>query len=948
MSSQQRARSCLISLLWMMALAMMPAWSMASAQPLATPLHKGANSNLLAGAQLYQDHGQQFPATVADLPRWRAALRPAAKVDLLGGSYWLVVAVRNDSTDPNWVLDANDTLIDVVDARLYGVDGSEQRVTTGYRASHDYLLHYGKAVTLTPGADYHLALRFSSPYYARTPVIALSAESDYRALVWRENVLIIGSLGALLALAIFNFFIVSFTRDRSTLFYALYIVAYGAAWAMTFHLPTDLFGFRMLELHYLPFFLLPVFSTLFYTRFLRLATIAPRLARASRINLVLPLVLMPSCFLALNWAHTLATVAISIWMVLALASGVTAWRKGYRPARYFVFGFVALMLPGLFILPANLGLTPALVGNAQLWTLLGGTLDGLLLAFALADRIRLMGSTLEQQVQERTADLTRSNLALTQAKNQAEAVSRHRIDFLSAMSHDIRTPLAGVIGMLKFALQDASVQGRTQEYLRVGLHNGESLLAILNDILDFSKIDAGKLSLEQVDFRLADLTDDAIAILQGNADSKSLLLRAELDAGLPEFVRADPTRIRQILLNLLGNAIKFTERGEVVLRVSADAAQLTFSVTDTGLGIAPEVHERLFQRFEQADHSTTRRYGGTGLGLAICKELVTLMGGAIFADSRVGIGSRFWFTLPLLAGSAPPHAAQKVRGRHSHQLRVLCAEDVRTNQIIIGTLLEYMGHQVHIVENGVEALHALSTSDFDLVLMDGRMPLMDGEQATRLIRAGGSATEKVRDSAVAILALTANASEPDCSRYLAAGMNGFLSKPVDDKALYDHIEELIVRLLERGRPLRRQADVDTHDARDVEHELALQFGGSHASRITASPAAAPITVVPLPGLSRQHMENITQAFLEEAPRKLAQGREALDTGDARAASLAFHALKGSAGYLSSSELHQLAHRMENLVTEGDLMEAEALYPEVEKALRRALRDLQPVVQQGVH
>ena len=915
---------------------MLLACQLAHAQPAPVVLQPGGANNLLPAAQLFADDGQPFPATAAAIPAWRATLRSAPRVNLTGGAYFLLVPLHNASAETHWVIDPNDTLIDRVEARLYGPGGSVQQVRTGYRGGHDYLLHYGKDVNLASGAGYQLVLRFSSPYYARVPAVGMVTQEDYRKLVWRENAMIMASLGALLALAIFNFFIVSFTRDRSTLFYALYILCYAAAWAMAFHLPTDLYGFHLLELHYLPFFLLPVFSTLFYTRFLRLAQIAPGLARASRINLVLPLVLLPSCVFALSWVNALATVAISVWMVLALASGVAAWRNGYHPARYFVTGFIALMLPGLLILPTNVGLMPSLVDNAQLWTLLGGTLDGLLLAFALADRIRLMGNSLEQRVQERTYELTRANDALTLAKNQAEAVSRNRIDFLSAMSHDIRTPLAGVIGMLKFALQDRSVQGRTQEYLRIGLHNGESLLAILNDILDFSKIDAGKLALEHVDFSLAELVGDATAILQGNADAKSLLLRCELGHGLPDYVRGDPTRIRQILINLLGNAIKFTERGEVVLRVAADHAadppQLVYTVTDTGPGMPAEVRERLFQKFEQADHSTTRRYGGTGLGLAICKDLVNLMGGTIAADSRPGAGSRFWFTLPLEAGGAPRPAVYKARVRHSHQLRVLCAEDVRTNQIIIGTLLENMGHQVHIVENGVEALHALSTFDFDLVLMDGRMPLMDGEEATRLIRGGGNASARVRDPGLAILALTANASEPDCTRYLMAGMDGFLSKPVDEAKLYDHIEAIIARLLAKARPLRQ---LGAAAATEPEHALALQFE-------TAAPDQPHerIQVTPLPGLSRQHMERITLAFLDEAPRKLAQGREALAAGDAGAASLAFHGLKGSAGYLSSAELHRLAHRMEELAGAQWLEEAAALLPELELALQRALRDLQ--------
>ncbi|HEX8403332.1 MAG TPA: ATP-binding protein, partial [Duganella sp.] len=692
---------------------------------------------------------------------------------------------------------------------------------------------------------------------------------------------------------------------------------------------------------YVPFFLLPVLSTLFYTTFLRLREYAPRLYKLSRVNIVLPLLTLPSCFFFLSYAHTIATIVITIWMTMALTSGIVVWRRGYQPARFFVLGFVALMVPGLLILPANVGLIPAVVVNAQLFTLLGGTLDGVLLAFALADQIRLLRNTLEQRVQERTAQLS-------EAKEHAEVVSRHRIDFLSAMSHDIRTPLAGVIGMIKFAMRDQSVRGRTEEYLRIGLRNSESLLAILNDILDFSKIDAGRLSIETVDFDLIALIDDALGILQGQADAKSLLLRSDLALDLPRYVRGDPTRLRQILLNLLGNAIKFTDRGEVRLEVSSrptenGRASVSFNVTDTGPGIPADTLPRLFQKFEQADHSTTRRYGGTGLGLAICKELVELMGGSISADSRVGAGSTFSVTLPLAPGEEPAADPfkQPARDHHAYRLRVLCAEDVRTNQIIVSTLLENMGHEIRIVENGLQALHALSTGAYDLVLMDGRMPMMDGEQATRLIRSGGSEDYRVLDPGIPIIALTANASDHDRARYLAVGMDGFLSKPVDERLLYDQIEKTIAQHLSRGRPLR--ATDAARDSAARTEALDRQFGVDAEAHGGASPESTTVQIMPLAGLSFQHRQRITQAFLEEAPRRMETARAAVVAGNTGAAAAAIHALKGSAGYLSSTHLHELCSEMESAAAAGQLVEVADMLAGVEAALDKACGDLRTAV-----
>jgi signal transduction histidine kinase/DNA-binding NarL/FixJ family response regulator/HPt (histidine-containing phosphotransfer) domain-containing protein len=921
----------------------------AQAEPM--PLSKQGIAHLGKGGQLFLAENDDAPADAAALPAWLARQLPADQVDLFGGAYWLHAQVRNDSGETAWVIDPNDTLIDLVDIYVYGPGphAAAQTLLTGYQRPHEYLLHYGMNVQLAPGATYDILIRFSSPYYARAPLFGVQTQQAYRKLVGKENFLMVASIGALLALGLFNFFIFSITLEKASAYYALYVLTYGLAWAMTFHVFADLFDWHQLQLHYVPFFLLPFFSTLFYMHFLRLRDYSLLLYRLSKVNLALPLLLLPSCFFALSYAHTLATIAISIWMLLALVCGIVVWRRGYQPARFFVLAFVALMLPGFLILPANLGLMPAMVANAQLVTLLGGTFDGLLLAFALADQIRLLRNNLEQRVQERTLALTLSNDALLKAKEHAEVVSRHRIDFLSAMSHDIRTPLAGVIGMLKFALRDQSVKGRTQEYLRIGLHNGVSLLTILNDILDFSKIDAGKLTLETVDFDLLALIGDAAGIVQSQADAKSLLLRRELALDLPRYVRADPTRLRQILINLLGNALKFTANGEVLLEVRRartpprgdGRSDIEFIISDTGPGIDADTLPRLFQKFEQADHSTTRRYGGTGLGLAICKELVELMQGTIGVESRVGIGSRFHFTLPLTPGSAPAADARRParHARHACRLRILCAEDVRTNQIIIGTLLESMGHDVTIVENGEQALRALGSSPYDCVLMDGRMPEMDGEQAARLIRDGGNAQFPIPDAQIPILALTANASEHDRQRYLAAGMDDFLSKPVDEALLFEKIDAIIDLLLARGHALPQAAPID-------DDTLARQFGLDHAddaqaqTPAPADPMTAPVHILPLAGLSPQHLQRIAQAFLTEAPRRLDLACHAVRDGNASAAAAAFHALKGSAGYLSRPTLHGLCHQMETLASNGQLDNVEQFLPQLQTALDVARRDLE--------
>ena len=928
------------------------------AAPATVALGEKGSFDLLPRAALLRDSGGAFPDDAASLPAWRAGLQPAAAVAATGGAYWVVATIRNDTPGANWVLYPNNTLVDKFEARLYGDDGSRQRVFTGFQASHDYMLHYGVDVRLQPGRSYQLVMRFSSPYFVRAPLFAVRPQAGFRRMVARENVVIIGSLGALAALALYNFFIFSFTRRSAYLYYSLYVLSMAVGWALPFNIFADLYDWHQIEVHYIPFFLLPVFSTLFYLRFLELPTLAPRLAKISRVNIVLPLLLLPSSFLAVGLAHKLATIVLTFYMVLALICGVVAWRRGFQPARYFVLAYIAVIVPALVVMATNLGLLPAGDDNMPILVLVGGTVDALLLAFALADQIRLLSDQMEQQVAARTEELLTANVALTTAKEHAEVVSRHRIDFLSAMSHDIRTPMAGVIGMLKLALRDPAVRGRTADYLRIGLRSGESLLVILNDILDYSKIDAGKLTLETTSFDLGRLINDATAILQGQAEAKGLTLRAAFEDALPRHVIGDPTRIRQILVNLLGNAIKFTDRGEVLLTVrvngedavSGHPTRLIFSVHDTGPGIAAEVQQRLFQKFEQGDYSTTRRYGGTGLGLAICKELVGLMGGTIGVASTPGVGSRFDVMLPLVVAGAAEIAAETdtLAGRQlvpaaaagdtapqPRSLRILCAEDVATNQIIIKALLDAMGHRAVIVEDGEAALRALAENDFDLVLMDGRMPQMDGAQATRLIRAGAGAPSAphlvARNPSIPIIALTANASQDDCRHYLAAGMDGFLSKPVDEAALQAVIAATIARLDGAGRAAANPANpaiaADAGDAID--------------------PADTPperVQLLPVRGLSPQQMRRIASAFLDEAPRRLAEASSALAAGRQSVAVDAFHALKGSAGYLSSPRLQQLAASLERRAGAGALFAGDAELAELAAAVDDAVRGVREAME----
>jgi PAS domain S-box-containing protein len=507
--------------------------------------------------------------------------------------------------------------------------------------------------------------------------------------------------------------------------------------------------------------------------------------------------------------------------------------------------------------------------------------------------------------------------AKERARRAAERASAEKSDFLAFISHEIRTPMNGVMGTVSLLL-DTSLDAEQRAYAETARRCGETLLATVNEILDLSRIEAGRLVLEHIPFDLAQPVTEVLDLLGPAAAEKGLRLSASIAPTLPARVVGDPQRLRQVLLNLADNAVKFTSSGGVGIRVEPDEdpSRLRFAVADTGIGIAPEVQRRLFRSFTQGAADTARRFGGSGLGLMICKRLVGLMGGRIALESTPGKGTVFTFTIPLApvaeSGRPPatllpaPAVAEARRAGGGALGRILLAEDGEANQLVAAAILRKAGYAVDLARDGEEAVGAARTNAYDLILMDVRMPRMDGFAATAAIRAMPGAAGRVP-----IIAMTAAAMQGDRERCLAAGMDGHLAKPMDGARLLATVAEAM-----QARPRRPRAAAPAGEPHET--PALLDLATLEELRSAVGPGRLP---------------RLIEVFAEETRARLAR---LAGTEDLRAIEDEAHGLKSAAGTFGAAALREAAAAIEAACLAGDAARALALKAALPALAERSL------------
>ncbi len=767
--------------------------------------------------------------------RWQKANGFIPNYGFTKAAYWVKVDLNNHTDQKDWILHFEYPLMDVL--QLYTPNAQNQyrlQYTTGdaYAFSQRPIKDRGFAlpISITPQQTQSIYLRLQS---RDSMIISMSllTPDAFRAEQQNESFWFGMYYGAVLIILLFNAYLYLILKDKNHLHYVAVLGCYALIELSLNGMGTVYFwgDFPEVAKRIRPF-AISLFALASFT--LTKSFLGIKQVILGKMNLdplflgFIVLTLVGAIIFPFTLSIQLSMMIAFITAPIMYGAGVYTWQQGSRLGKYFTLGWSGLVLGGMVNVLRAFDILPV-----NFWTTYGAQLGSistlLILNSALTDRMRLLqqendksqqlrlsqqeetNRLLDQKVRDRTEALLLKTEEAERAKQQAETAVKAKSEFLANMSHEVRTPMNGMIGMTQL-LADTPLNVEQKHYINTIQSSSEALLRIINDILDYSKIEAGKLDIEHTNFNLHQLLKECVSLFVLPAKERGLPIKTEIMPNVPCWMVGDPTRVRQVIINMLGNAYKFTERGTVTLRAylrenkGADGVFIQFEVQDTGIGITTEQRERLFQSFSQADSSVTRKYGGTGLGLAISRSLVRLMNGDIGVKSIPSQGSIFWFYVQMSHGTEPnqTQVTQKTKTKPNNDypnlsgLTVLIAEDNPINQMVIVGMLKKYNIVATVASDGLDALQVLMASQdmFDVVLMDCEMPNMDGYTATRRIRAWELQQQHIP---TLIYGVSAHALAEYQQQGIDSGMNGFIVKPLKQEDLSKALTAVMTHKMKR-------------------------------------------------------------------------------------------------------------------------------------------------------